>query len=376
MTSLELHEKLQRYLSYLAQDKNNVNLLLSASDCYRLLRDWGSAQRYLDEAQQIAGQPFLTHQGFLHMDSNQMQLAEEAFTQALTHNETPVNRYNLSFCLYQNQNFEEALLVVSSSENNETLPMSALLKAKLLHHLQRINEAITVLTQLLTHHDSNAEAAGLLALLYVDTNNEELARLLSNKALAINPDNYDGQLVRVLLKTLNDEVTLTEIESLLAIKPKDGRLLFALGTTQMRYMNFPAAEQAFLQTTQIWPFFYENWISYGWCHLLQNNLDKAERAYRQAVSIDANSADGWGGLALVSALRLHLTQAKKWLEKAYELDSTCFLAAITRIILANHSDPEQAAKWLHTTLPGVSAEISKIISRAIRTLKVEEKVVH
>jgi len=376
MATQELEEKLQSYLGYLDQDKNNVNLLLSVSDCYRQLGDWVSAQHYLDEGQQLSGQQFWTHQGFLYMDSNQMLLAKEAFKQAITAEDTPVNRYNYSLCLYINYEFEGALAVLNSVENSQLLPACVRLKATLYHHFQRIDEAIMLLKQFLIHHESDAEAAGLLALLYFDNNNEEQAELFSNKTLALNSANYEGRLVKILLKTLRNEVTLAEIESLLAIKPQDGRLLFALGTTHIRLMNFPAAEQAFFQTSQIWPYFYENWISYGWCHLLQNNIDKAEKAYQQAAAIDANNADGWGGLALVSALRGHIPQAAALLEKTHALDSDCFLAAITQIIIANHSDPEQAAKLLNATLPEVAAEINNMISRAILRLNADEKIIH
>ena len=376
MTTHLLEEKLGRYFSYLAEDKKNVNLLLSISDCYRALSDWVSAQRYLDDAIRASGQPFWTHQGFLYQESNQMPLAKEAFTLAVTEEDTTINRYNLGFCLYLTFEFSQALSTLNTPKNNQPPPLYTLLTAKILHHLQRIEDAITLLEQLLIQHESEPEAAGLLALLHFDNHNEERAELFANLSLALSPNNYDGKLVSILLKTVRNEVTLAEIESLRSVNPEDGRLLYALGTTHMRHMNFPAAEQAFFQISQIWPFFYENWIRYGWCHLLQDNLEKAEWAYQQAVIIDEKNADGWGGLALASALRNHMIQSEKWLEKAHLFDSGCFLAAITRIILANHIDPEQACKQFNTSLPEIASEINTMLSRAIHALNANEKITH
>ena len=367
MTIQALPEQLQRYMTYLVQDECNVNLWLSISEGFQELGDWASAQHYLDGAKVHAEQPLWCQQGFIYLRSNQIMLAKEAFTLALAEEDTPINRYYLSFCLYSNHEFNQALTVLKSLETPDPIELSSkarLLKAKILHHLHRHDDAITVLEQSMTHHESDADAAGLLALLYFDKSDAEKAELFTNKALALDPSNYQGQLVQILLKTRLNKITLAEIEQLLATNPQDGRLLFALGTTQMRHMNVSAAEQAFFQTSEIWPEFYENWISYGWCHLLQNNLDKAEQAYQQAVTIDANSADGWGGLALVSALNNHLPLAEQSLEKAQTLDSACFLAAITRIIVANQTDLKQAAKEFNKALPDVAGEVNQMLSKA------------
>ena len=242
MNSQLLQVRLDRHLSYLEQDPDNFNLLLSISEHYQQLGEQDLSQQFLDDA-----------------------------------------------------------------------------KSRLEHSL--------------TINESNSKNAGLLALLYFDADDIVQAEVFSNKALALNPNEYHGQLVHILLKTLCNEITVPEIESLLSIAPEEGRLLFALGTTHMRLMNFPAAEHAFVQASQLCPNFYENWIGYGWCQLLQNKLDDAEKAYQHAVKIDGHSADGWGGLALVRALAKDKTEAEKWLKKAHALNAECFLAAITRIIL-------------------------------------------
>lgn len=251
---------------------------------------------------------------------------------------------------------------LNQDQNNPNLLLTvALLKAQILHHEQKINEAITLLEQL--DHPSSAEATGLLALLHFDNQDTLKAELYTKKTLTLNPTNYEAQLVQMLLKALKNQATLDEINALIHINPQDSRLWFALGSTQMRHLDITAAEQAFSQATQIWPDFYDAWICTGWCHLLQNNLDKAETAYKQAQNIDNQSADGWAGIALVNALRNNMAEAEIQLQQSDKLEPTCFLAEITRIILANQSNPDEAVKQFNRTFPEITPEINRIFNK-------------
>lgn len=284
------HNTLQRHLLYLEQDKQNVNLLLTVSDCYLQIADFTSAQRYLDDAKRYTANP-----------------------QRLVY-----------------------------------------LEARLLHHLQQTDKAIALLEQSLTHCSTNADAMGLLALLYFDNHDIEKATLTASATLTLDPMHPNGQLVNLLLKSLRQEVSPDEIEYLLKSQPQESRLWFVLGTTQLRLMNCPAAERAFNQTAQIHTQFYDNWICLGWCHLLQNNLDSAETAYEQAIAIDTERADGFGGLGLVYALRNQVTDATHWLSQTEQRDPESFNAKITRMLLANPLDHDTAAKEFYSLFPEVA----------------------
>ena len=203
---------------------------------------------------------------------------------------------------------------------------------------------------------------GLLALLHFDNDDAEKADFFSKKALILNPAHYEAQLVRMLLRALHNKATIPEIEALIAINPQDSRLWFALGSKHMSTLNLPAAEHAFLQSTIIWPHFYHSWICTAWCHLLQNKIEEAHIAYQQAINIDSNAADGWGGLALIYALRHNMTEANIRLQTSDRLDPACFLASVTRIILANQSSPNNAAKEFNLAFPDIAPEINRILS--------------
>ncbi len=222
--------------------------------------------------------------------------------------------------------------------SNRTLRRTTgLLKAHILHHQQQITEAITLLEQLHLENESSAEVTGLLALLHFDNQDAVNAKRFAN----LNPTQYEAQLVNTLLRAVKQEATQEEISTLLEINSQDSRLWFALGATHMHNLDIHAAEQAFSQATVIHPQFYDAWICLAWCHVLQNNLDKAELAYQQSIHIHANAANGWSGKALMNALRCHTEEAAKALKTASELDPDCYIAKVTRVILASQDQQNQ-----------------------------------
>lgn len=376
MNTLELQEKLKRQQSYLAQDSNNWNLLLSISECYHHLDDVVSAQRYLDDAKKLSGQKFWAYQGLLYLEKREFIPAKEAFTIALTEQNSHSNRYYLALCLYLNHQFEEALAMINTSDTNENTHDSEFLKAKIFHHLQQPKKSILILSQLNTLSPSDDQVSGLLALLYFDDNNLELAEKHCRDALEQNADNSKAVLVNILLKTLKNTATIAEIELRLTKTPQETRLWLALGTTQLRLMNITAAETAFLTATQIWPDFYECWTNLAWCYVLQNNIDLAKNVYQKIIEIDAERADGWGGLALVSAMQEDISTAQALLEKAKAIDENCFLVNITEIIIGNQVNSDDAFKQLKKAFPEVSAEINRILSEAVRMEDPKNKIIH
>lgn len=257
------------------------------------------------------------------------------------------------------EKLDRYLVYLEQDTNNPHLLLTTgLLKAEILHHTHHLSEAIELLEALLLDYQSCAEITGLLSLLYFDNQNTVKAESYSKQTLLIDPTNYEAKLVRLLLQTLENNASADEINALIQKEPLDSRLWFILGSTQMRDMNIAAAEHAFMQATTIAPNFYDSWICSGWCYLLQNNLDKATHAYQQARHLDSEAAEGWGGSAIIHALQHQMPEAQRDLEKTESLDSTCFLAKITRLIMANHSSQEAAAAQFHLTFPDIASEMA------------------
>lgn len=241
--------------------------------------------------------------------------------------------------------------------------LSQVAKARHYQKQQESDKAMAILEDLYESNNDNAECNGLLALLYFDANQIERSLYFCQRALALNNQQLEAKIVRLLLKTLDNEASLSELRQQLDETPNECRLWFALGTVAMKELDYLAANDAFLKAIAIWPDFYEAWVYSGWCHLLQNNAQKAKAAWQQAIHLDTNKAEGWAGLALINALQGNTARAKQYLAQSREHDEQCFLISITEMILLNKHAPEKAAKLLQNLVPNLASQMDELCSQ-------------
>lgn len=353
-------QQLKRYLDYLNQDKTNVNLLLAITDCYLEAGDWQQAQHYLDQAQAVNADNGWTQQGVIDMNTGQLTKAKRSFKLALKLKNKLVDRYRLSYCHYLLKEFSEGFKVLETLQPEENTLEIRLLKARFLHHLARIDEAVVLLEETMRIYPVKPDCIGLLSLLYYDQDQSEQAERLSRQTLSLDANNYEGQLVQVLLKAGNLQISVAEIEALIQINTQDCRLWFLLGTAYLHNHDFTTANQAFTKATYLWPDFYDNWISLGWCQLFQNDLPQAEHSFKRACEVDCQSADGWGGLALVYALTNQVEKAREMQDKAFALNPECFIAQTAAMLLSNTYSPDLAAEQFKTLFPALHASLKNI----------------
>ena len=343
-------DKLDRHLSFLQQDEHNLNLLLEVSNLYSELNDLDKVQVYLNKAKVINPEACLAPQGLLALKQGNIQEAKEYFQEALLHNNSPDLHYNLGFTYYINNELDQALSILSSIKDPESLNSSQLLIARILHQQNQLEQAISLLEEQVKQDPDEAEALGFLSLLYFDVNNEALAHEFSQRALELSPDLYDAQLVELMLRLLHQETNIEEIEKLIEINPEDSRLWFALGSTYMSQGDFSSAEEHLQNTLKIHPEFYDCYIALAWCQLLNDKLDEAHETYQNAISTVDNLADGWGGLAIIYALNADLEKAEQLINKAQSLNPECFLTQIAQTIYLTYKNPQEAQQHLLTML--------------------------
>ena len=336
MNNQQLPDKLNRHLSFLEQDENNLPLLVEISDIYVELDDLELAQSYLDKAKAINHEACLGHQGLLYLNQGKFSQAKEYFLEALNYLETPALRYNLGFTHFITFDFEKAWEVLAPILEGEHYPEAELLMARILHRQDSMDEAIGLVENILEHNPDDAEALGFLSLLYFDLNEDALANETSLQALKINSENYDAKLVNILVRLITRETTVEEIEELLQINPQDSRLWFALGNTYMTQGDLDSAESTLQKAVEIYPEFYDCHIALAWCQLLNDHVNEAHETYQDAVELVEELADGWGGLALVYALNEDFIKAEQLINKANDLNPDCFLTEIAETICFNY----------------------------------------
>lgn len=371
MNPEQSEKKLSRHLSFLAQDENNINLLLEVSNLYTELNDLDSAQLYLTKANQIDREACLAHQGLLYLNQGKVNDALLCFQEAINSFDNPSLRYNLGFTYYLNNELSLAKEYLSSITDEEYKAPAQLLLARILHHEQGIEQAIELLEQLLEHNPNNPEVLGFLSLLYFDVNEEALAKELSQRALSINADIYDAKLVDVMLRLLIQETSVEEIKELLEINPKDSRLSFALGSTYMSQGEFVKAQEYLQNTLNIHPEFYDCYIALAWCQLLNNQASEAHETYQNAITLIDSLAEGWGGLALIHALNNDLENAQKLIDRALSLSSDCFLTKMAQVVFLNYSNPEQASKDFLQMITNQQTPLSQKLALIIEYLDAE-----
>lgn len=341
-----LNEQLKYYLSLLKQNENNLEILLEVSLLYMELDNIPKAQHYLDKASTINPEACLGSQGLLHLKQGRATDAISLFSQALQLEDTETVRFNLGLSYYLNNDFPKAWETLSLIEEEEYIPSTRVLMARMMYEEGAVEEAINLLEEHVPNFTSNAEIVGLLSLLYFDINNEHAARELSQQALQLEPTNFDAQLVDIMLRLITQETSAEEILNLLQVNPKDSRLLFALGSTYMAQGEFALAIEQFKKTITVQPEFYDCYIALAWCQLLNNEVQDAHETYQNAISLDDALADGWGGLAIIYALNADLAQAEQLISKAKTVEEENFLTEIAEIIYLGLKKPNKAKQNL------------------------------
>lgn len=374
MNNQTVQDKLTRHLSFLEQDKTNLNLLVEISDLYLELDDIESAQIYLDKANRIDREACLAQQGLLYLNQGQFSQAKECFIEALNHTDTPALRYNLGITYFISYDLEKAWEILSPLLEGDHHPDAELLMARILHRQGSLEEAVSLVEHVLEHNAEDTDALGLGSLLYFDLNEEEMARESSARALELNPENYDARLVNIMLRLMSQETTVEEIEELLQINPHDSRLWFALGNTYMTQGDLDSAVNTLQKAIEIYPDFYDCHIALAWCQLLNDHISEAHETYQNAAELVEELADAWGGLALIHALNEDFSQTELLINKANELNPGCFLTELAESVYMNHHNPQKAKEHLMTALRNSEVPISEKLALIIEDLHSQQTI--
>lgn len=363
-----MQETLDRYLSFLQQDKHNFHLLLDISSLYAELNDLDNAQDYLNQAKTINYEECLAAQGLLHLKQNEIPAAQEYLQKAVQHQDSPDLNYALGFSYYLDNKLDQAWMILTSIQDPEYSALAQQIMARILYQQDNIEGAIALLEAYSKQFPNDAEGLGFLSLLYFDNNNELLAQEFSQRALQLDSSVYDAQVVDIMLRLPHKETSSEEIKNLLEMNPSDTRLLFALGSSYMTEGDFSSAESYFYNALTIHPDFYDCYVALAWCQLLDNKISEAHKTYQNAIEVADYLADAWGGLAIIYGLSDELEQAEQLISKAQSLNSECFLTEIAQVIYLTYKAPEKAQQQLFQTLTNQQLAVSEKLALIIEQM--------
>lgn len=345
------NERMQRLLTYLQQDPGNRQL---REDAIRLAHDlarWDIARELLDAG--LALQPqagtLRALNGFSYLQASQPADAERELWAALSLGVEPAGiRYNLALAIFLQRRYLEALEHLSAPLLPFELPMVSVLRARCLHHLQRLDEAVAECEAHLKRVGADAEASGLLALLLLDQGRRELARAYATAVVRDLPSQLEARLVLASLQLSAGDVSEARpaFEQLLRDHPRCGRARLSLALIELNEMRLPQAQRESELAVKEMPEHIGSWHVLGWALLLQNQIAAASSAFERALSIDRSFGESHGGIAVIAAFEGRDDDARASIKRALRLDPSSLAARYAQIVLLQRDGSPQQARAL------------------------------
>ena len=344
---MNIQQKLDRYLNFLHQDPENLNLIIDIVYCYVEMQQFEQAMSYIQQLKSIDPTSSLIPEASIYLHQGDYQRAHQLYKTALDHEESALARYHVGLCCFHLEKFDEALAALKPSiEDNDT--QAIMLAARILYHKKQTADALSYVNKILSHHPEHAEALAFNALILMDQNNLDEATNLAQKALNYNSQLYDAQLVVLLSNPDLSATHIDKIESLLAIQPNDSRLWYLHGYALLTHFKFNEAESSLKKATLIFPDYFDAYIALAWCQILQDKKTDAIDSCQQAISVLPDAGEGWGGLALLHALNKEFDAAEKHLNKSNQLEPDNLMGQLAEIMVMYETEPDKARKKFDT----------------------------
>jgi tetratricopeptide (TPR) repeat protein len=342
--------RLQRVREYLELDPDNLNLLIEATDLSLSAGEAVGARLFVEHALKIQhGQPFFRSRlSTVALQENNWQEAIDLCEGLLADgHDDPAIRYNLGRALLFAQRYEDASVHLQGLIGRNDMPGDvAALQIRALHYLGKLSEAIDLAQEYLKSHEDDATVTGMLGLLYFDHDDLVQARIWSDRALALKPDNLDALITSggTAIAAEDTDRAKTLLELALERSPREGRVWSSLGLVDLLALDLTAARGKFSLAVQYMPGHIGTWHALAWVQLLQNDLAEAEKSFQTALALDENFGETHGGLAAVAAVRGEWDKADEHSKIARRLDPNAMsthYANIIRLQREGHADAAQ-----------------------------------
>ena len=360
-TPAEIRLRLDRYSGFLEQDPANSTLIGEVAELHLQLGASMEARRLLEQGLvQFPQEPGLRFRlATVGLATGALEESIALLTGLLA--ETPnsnVIAYNLGYAYVLARRFVEAKEVLCRiPEKSIDAPGAPILLARTLHHLDELDTATAIMQRYLAAYPQHAEAAGVLALLNLDSENAEEAKKWAAITLAADPDNLDGLLTdgALALAVQDEQRAMTTHQHAVARHPRSGRAWSGLGLTQMLALNLEAAVQDLERAVQYMPNHIGTWHALAWCQLMRHDLVAAEHSFEESLKIDRSFAETHGGLAVIALQRGDRSSAEMSVRRALKLDPQSFAGRFAESLLQAQAGNNAVAKH----------QFQKILSTAV-----------
>lgn len=351
-----MKNELQKKLNFLNVDPDNINLLAEVADGYIQLGEFEDASSYIEKGLALSAESptLLFVKGTLAIASNKPDEAIGVLERLKYDIGTAQEvNYNLAYAHLLNGNAEQAreeLLPIMDEE--QLIPAARLLFARVCHHLGEMEEAEKYVSEYIEQYPDDAEALGIMALIKLDVEAEDASEW-ANKALSLNENNLEGLLTKgnVALSDFDKYDAEPYFKKAVKAHSKSGRAHAGLGLIHMSNLKLQNARSSLEKSVKYMPNHIGTWHALAWCQLLDSDLEAGKDSFNQAMEIDRNFGETYGGLAVIAALEGKTDQARELSKKGLGLNSQSFSARYAQsLIVAAAGGGDRATKMVENIL--------------------------
>ena len=345
-------EKLKTFLEF---DLGNISLLMEIGDLQHNLGELAASEQTYEKILSLQAGNEVATSRLASVYISQHRFADaEISLRKLAHlfDSAHELQHNLGIALIHQSKWEDGLNALIAAADGGIIDCENLrYQAYSLLGLGRKDEALRCAeaAQRIAHNDFSA---GRVALLHLDLGLGDKAVHQAKTVLQRDPLNIDANVVMShrLLEQQQIDGAEQYVNRILRQDPDNHRALLNKGLIQMYNQKIPQAITTLERTLELTPRAVGTWVTLGWAHLGNLDLEKAEATFRKTIEVDRTFSEGHGGLATILAMQEKTEEAKKATELARRLNKNSFSAAFALSLLLQQSGKEDIAKRLMTAM--------------------------
>ncbi|HEX8527285.1 tetratricopeptide repeat protein [Allosphingosinicella sp.] len=361
--------RLERLVRFVGMDEGNLALLADAAFAAFDERDLETAGRMLELHSARAPLPpaLVNLSGLVALEQGRLDEAAAAFEALLGQDGSDAQvRLNLAWTKSLQGDHESALALLD--EGTLALgPKAAALRVRTLHHLGLPEQALEEGGRLAELRGADEDLCGALAIVALDAEDMEAARLYAQRSSAT----PEGQSALGLLQLSEDRIddALESFDRALETRSRSPRALLGKGLALLAKGEAGGARVHLDRAAELFGDHLGSWVAAGWAHFVAGDAAVGRARFEKALAIDDSFAETHGALGVLDIEDGLLDSAKRRTETAFRLDRNCFSAALARSMLAERAgDAAGAARIRDSALNAPAGPGGKTIAQALAAL--------
>ncbi|BDA01030.1 tetratricopeptide repeat protein [Vibrio cholerae] len=354
-----------RLKEYFKFDPENAALALELIEALAAQGDFQEALMVLGEAKKYhENDPmFISWTGHLGLATRDFNLAVEAYDNLFKRGfDQSGLLVNSALAHYQLGQFHKAKSLLDNVSDLDVT--NRVLKARCYAQLEEISSAITDVQVLVKEctMEQMPEVLGLLALLYLDDAQYDLAQEYCQKTLSVDESQFDARIVAasLALYKMHIDEAMALIEPLDSDYPDSGRILAMKALVLMYRQQFENAITTYERACKKMPNHLGSRINLGWCYFAVSELDKAEACFKEGIHIDRTFAESHGGMALIYAFKEMWPQSQECFKRGLKLDSFSPSSLFARALYFKNKSRSNEAEKIVAGLMEHKSDLSEL----------------